>query len=254
MDPLVLFGLAVASFFSGAVNAVAGGGTLIAFPALIAFGFDPKVANVTSKVAIWPGTVGGALAYRGELKQRRRRIILLTIPAIIGALAGSVLLLMSSEQLFNVVVPHLVILSSVLLAVDRPLSKIAARAGMTATNADHIPPALHIAIFFVSIYGAYFGAGLGILVLSAMSIFAADDIQHANAVKGILQLLVNFVALVVFSLFGPVQWLAAVLMAAFALTGGYAGVAVARRVPAAQLRWGMVVWGLLLGLKLLFFP
>ena len=254
MEPLALMGLALASFLSGAVNAVAGGGTLIAFPALIAFGLSPKVANVTSKVAIWPGTVGGSLAYRGEIGERKRRVVLLAIPSVLGAVAGSVLLLATSQQLFNAIVPYLVIFASVLLAVDRPLSRLAARAGMAATSAEHIPAALYVAMFFVGIYGGYFGAGLGILTLSAMSILAPDDLQHANAVKGILAMVNNFVAIVVFSVFGPVQWLEAGVMAVFAVVGGYLGVAVARRLPAAKLRIVIVAWGLILGFKLLLFP
>jgi uncharacterized membrane protein YfcA len=254
MDPLALILLAVASFLSGAVNAVAGGGTLIAFPALIAYGLSPLVANVTSKVAIWPGTVGGSLAYRSEIRDRKRRVVLLAIPSVLGAVAGSVLLLATSQQLFNAIVPFLVIFASVLLAVDRPLSRIAVRAGMAATSTERIPPALYIAMFFVGTYGGYFGAGLGILILSAMSILAPDDIQHANAVKGILAMVNNFVAILVFSVFGPVQWLEAGVMAVFAIVGGYLGVGLARRLPAARLRMLIVAWGLIVGFKLLLFP
>ena len=254
LTPLALVGLAFAAAGAGAVNAIAGGGTLISFPSLIAVGFPSKVANVTSTVAIWPGTVGGTLAYRREVGERRSRVVALLIPSVLGALVGSALLLATSQKLFDAIVPFLIIFASVVLAMNARLSRLAERAGMTATHPEHIPPAMYIATFVAGIYGGYFGAGLGILTLAAISIFAPDDLQHANAVKGVFAMVMNFVALVVFSLFGPVQWLPAAVMAVFAIGGGYLGVALARRLPASRLRPLIVGWGFVVGFKLLLFP
>ena len=254
MDLLPLVLLFAAAFAAGAVNAVAGGGTLITFPSLIASGLTPKFANVTSTVAIWPGTVGGSLAYRREIGERRKRTMALAIPSLLGALVGSILLLQTSDQLFKAIVPYLIIFASLLLAANSRLSKLATRAGVAATHADHIPPGMWSAIFCCGIYGGYFGAGLGIMTLAFMSILAPDDIQHSNAVKGILAMLMNGVAVVIFSVFGPVQWLQAAVMAVAAIAGGYVGVAFARRVPAGKLRMGIVAWGLIIGLKYLLFP
>ena len=252
MNPLALIGLVIAAFLAGAVNAVAGGGTLITFPSLIASGLSSKVANVTSTVAIWPGTVGGSLAYRREISDRRPRVIALAIPSILGALVGSALLLLTSQKLFDAVVPFLIIFASLLLLANSRLSKLAQRAGMTATHEEHIPVGMYIAIFFCGIYGGYFGAGLGIMTLAFMSILAPDDLQHSNAIKGFLAMLMNGVAVLIFSAFGPVQWVQAAIMAVAAIAGGYVGVAFARRLDANKLRMLIVAWGLFVGFDLLF--
>jgi uncharacterized protein len=246
LDAIELIGLGVAAAAAGAVNAIAGGGTLISFPALLAAGFSAKVANVTSTVAIWPGTVGGSLAYRRELASRKQRLLHLSVPAVLGAAVGSVLLLATSQRLFDAVVPFLVLFASVLLALNSRLAALASRRGLGAREEGHLPPLLHASIFGAGIYGGYFGAGLGIITLAALSIFAPDDMQHANAVKGMLALLVNFVAVVIFAAFGPVEWGPAAVMAVCAIGGGYAGVALARRLNAQVLRNLIVVWGLVM--------
>lgn len=251
MEPLTIVGLAASAAAAGAVNAIAGGGTLITFPSLIAAGYTSKVANVTSTVAIWPGTIGGSLAYRYELRVRVRRVLLLSTPSIAGALVGSLLLLGTSQRLFESIVPWLILFAAILLGVNSHLARWAASHGMGGTDVDQAPPSLLIAMFFVGVYGGYFGAGIGILTLAFIAILAPDDLQHANAVKGLLAMLMNFVALVVFSLFGPVQWAPAAVMAVAAILGGYAGVALARRLNALVLRRVIVTWGISQGLYLL---
>jgi uncharacterized membrane protein YfcA len=246
VDALALTGLGVAAAGAGAVNAIAGGGTLLSFPSLLAAGYSAKVANVTSTVAIWPGTVGGSLANRRELASRRERLWRLAIPAVLGAVAGSVLLLATSQRLFDAVVPFLVLFATLLLAANSRLAALATRRGLGAREEGHLPPLLHVAIFAAGVYGGYFGAGLGIVTLAALSIFAPDDMQHANAVKGMLALLVNFVAVVVFAVFGPVEWGPALVMSICAVAGGYAGVSLARRLKASLLRNLIVIWGLVM--------
>lgn len=251
MELLTLIGLAAAAAAAGAINAVAGGGTLITFPALMAAGFSSKVANVTSTVAIWPGALGGSLAYRAELRLRVQRVVRLSGPSIAGALLGSVLLLATSQRLFDSIVPWLILFAAGLLAVNDRLAAFAAAHGIGARYAEHTPPSLLVATFLIGIYGGYFGAGIGILMLACIAILAPDDIQHANAVKGMLAMLMNFVALAVFATFGPVQWLPAAVMAVGAMLGGYLGVAVARRINSIMLRYLIVAWGLSQGLFLL---
>ncbi|MBX7110273.1 MAG: sulfite exporter TauE/SafE family protein [Dehalococcoidia bacterium] len=251
MELPAFVGLAAAAAAAGAVNAIAGGGTLITFPSLLAAGFSTKVANVTSTVAIWPGTVGGSFAYRRELRARRRRVVILSGPSVLGALVGSVLLLATSQRLFDAIVPWLIIFAAVLLAMNARLAAFAYAHRIGANHEEHTPASLLIAVFLVGVYGGYFGAGIGILMLAFMAILAPDGIQHANAVKGMLAMLMNFVALVVFSLFGPVQWLPAGVMAVGAILGGYSGVALARRLNATVLRFAIVAWGISQGLFLL---
>lgn len=251
MDVIQLVGLGLAAGLAGAVNAVAGGGTLISFPSLLAVGFTAKVANMTSTVAIWPGTVGGSLAYRRELSERIPRAKRLTVPSMAGALVGAILLWVSSDRVFDAVVPFLILFASVVLAMNARLSSLAARHGLASEHESHMPLGMYVVTFFVGIYGGYFGAGVGILTLAAISIFAPDDLQHSNAMKGLLALLMNFTAVVVFSFSGQVQWLPAAVMAVCAIVGGYAGVSVARRLNANLLRGLIVAWGLVMGLWLL---
>lgn len=250
MDPLALVGLGAAAAAAGAVNAVAGGGTLITFPALLAAGLSAKVANVTSTVAIWPGTLGGSFAYRRELGSRRERIAKLSVPSLVGAAVGSTLLLGTSERLFDAVVPFLVLFATLLLAFQRRLSAWASARGLGAREDGRLPIALYAAMFANGIYGGYFGAGLGILTLAAISILAADDLQHANAVKGMLAALINSVALVIFVASGLVEWQPALVMAVGAVGGGYAGVSLARRLDAQRLRNLIVAWGLVMSAAL----
>jgi uncharacterized membrane protein YfcA len=250
MDALTLVGLGLAAGAAGAVNAIAGGGTLISFPSLLAAGYSAKVANVTSTVAIWPGTVGGSFAYRREINDRMYRLKHLSIPSVLGAAVGSVLLLMTSQRAFDAIVPFLILFASGLLAVNAPLGRFAMRHGLASEYEEHMPRGIYVAVFLVGIYGGYFGAGIGILMLAFISILAPDDIQHANAIKGVLALLMNFVALLIFAAFGPVEWGPALVMAVCAVVGGYAGVSLARRLNASVLRGLIVAWGVVTAVAL----
>ncbi len=247
MDLLSLLGLGVAAAVAGAVNAVAGGGTLITFPSLLAAGLTARVANMTSTVAIWPGTVGGSLAYRSEISARIPRLQRLSVPSVAGALVGALLLRVSSDRVFDAVVPFLIIFASLVLAANARLSKLAVRHGLASEHATRMPLGMYVVMFLVGVYGGYFGAGIGILMLAAISILAPDDLQHSNAVKGVLALLINFTAVVVFAVSGQVEWVPAAVMAVGAILGGYGGVSVARRLNANLLRGIIVGWGLIMG-------
>lgn len=251
MDPLQASGLAAAAFAAGAINAVAGGGSLVSFPALLAAGYPSKASNVTNTVALWPGYVGGSYGYRDELKRQRRRISALTPASIVGALVGSVILLRTPESAFDALVPFLIVFACVVMAFQDSLSRWAQAHRLVAQHEDHVPLALHLAIFVLAAYGAYFGAGLGILTLAVLGILLPDDLQHSNALKGLLSALINLIAVLYFVAFGPVRWLPALVMAVGALLGGYLGVGLARRLGKRWLRIAVISYGLFVAAVLL---
>ncbi|WP_322797129.1 sulfite exporter TauE/SafE family protein [Tepidiforma sp.] len=244
MDPLTAAGLGAAAFAAGAINAVAGGGSLVSFPALIAAGYGSKAANVTNTVALWPGYVGGTIGYRGELRRQRRRIAVLSVPAVLGSLAGSAILLATPEAAFDAIVPFLILFACGVMAFHAPLAEFARRRRLAARDAAHLPAGLLGAVFVLAIYGAYFGGGLGIIMLAVLAILLPDDLQHSNALKGLLSAVINFAAVTAFVLFGPVEWAAAAVMAGGALAGGYLGVGLARRLGQRWLRVAVITYGI----------
>jgi uncharacterized membrane protein YfcA len=247
VDVLTIGLLAAAGFAAGAVNAAAGGGSLITFPALVAAGYAPFTANVTNSIAVLPGYVGGSLAYRGELKGQRRRIRALATTSALGAAGGAALLLITPASVFEAVVPWLILAACALLAVQP-------RAAEVAEHHRDRPAAgavLHAVLLLAAIYGGYFGAGLGIMFIAILAVFLDDDIQRLNALKGLLSLVVAIIAAVGFVLFGPVAWSAALIIGATCLLGGWLGVGAVRRLPATALRWTIVVYGVLAAIVLM---
>jgi uncharacterized membrane protein YfcA len=241
--------LAASGFAAGAVNAVAGGGSLISFPALLAVGYPPITANVTNSVAVLPGYLGGSHAYRPELAGQGRRIAALAATSVAGALLGAWLLIVSSEDLFERIVPFLILLSCALLAAQPAISRRLAPAA--EGRREHRSARLHAAQFAAAVYGGYFGAGLGILLLAVLALALTDSLHRLNALKGVLSLVIGAAAALFFALFGPVAWPAAAIMAASSLGGGQLGVRVARRLPAPALRGVIVVFGIAVALWLL---
>src|SRR4051794_40429137 len=243
MSPGELVLLAAAAFAAGAVNAVAGGGSLISFPALVAVGIPPLSANVTNQIAVLPGYLGGSLAYREELTDQRRRVIALAATTVTGALVGALLLVISSDRLFEVLAPILVLLAVALLAAKPALGRIVDRHTSRAEPHDQPGPGLHLANFAACVYGGYFGAGLGIMLLAILAIGLDDSLQRLNALKGLLSLIVAVVAAVFFALFGPVRWEAAAVMAVASFAGGHVGVGAARGISDETLRRAIIVIG-----------
>jgi uncharacterized membrane protein YfcA len=244
MELLEYAGLLAAAFVAGAINAVAGGGSLISFPALIAFGYSSKTANVTNTVALWPGYVGGSLGYREELKGQRGRLIQLAIPNVAGAAVGTVILLLTPGSAFDAVVPFLILFACALMAFQDQIGAYTQHHRATFTETGQMPWPVMVSMFLAGTYGAYFGAALGIMTLAVFTIFLAEDIQRLNALKGVSSLIINAVAVVGFMLFGPVRWLPAAVMAVGALAGGYLGVGVARRLGRTWLRVAVISYGL----------
>ena len=252
MDPLQAAGLIVAGAAAGAINAVAGGGSLISFPALMAFGIDAKPANVTNTVALWPGYLGGSLGYRRELRGQESRVVGLIAPAVLGALCGSALLLATSADAFETIVPFLILFACALLAMQNWFGRmVAALRPHHDRDGGRLPVSLIATTFGLGVYGAYFGGGLGILTLAILGILLPDDLHKSNALKGVLSLVINAAAVGWFALFGPVEWLPALMVAIGALLGGYFGVDFARRLGPRWLRFGVVAYGVVVASVLL---
>jgi uncharacterized membrane protein YfcA len=235
-----------AGFLAGGVNAVAGGGSLISFPALLGVGYPSVPANVTNNVALLPGYVGGTLAYRDELRGQGPRARRLAATSAVGGLAGAVLLNVSPPGVFEAIVPFLILLSCALLVAQPAASRAVERRGHQGR-----PGLVHASTLLAAVYGGYFGAGLGIMLLAALGAFLPDDLQRLNALKGLLSLVISAVAVVYFALFAPVVWAAAAVMAATSLAGGQLGVRAARRLSATALRWTVVVFGTAVAIVLL---
>ncbi|RBQ21497.1 sulfite exporter TauE/SafE family protein [Spongiactinospora rosea] len=245
LEPLQITLLAVAGFLAGAVNGVAGGGSLISFPALLAMGYSPVAANVTSALTTLPGYLGGLAGYRDELPAIGGRVLRLTAVTVAGAACGSAILLVAPQEQFTSVVPVLVLASVAALA----LQGVVARRLAKARAADG-GRGLLAAQFVVSVYGGYFAAGLGVMMLAVLGAFVAENLHRLNALKGALSLIVGSVSALAFTVFGPVQWLPVAVMSVAGLAGGRGGVVLARRVSPEILRWLVVSAGLVLSVAL----
>jgi hypothetical protein len=248
--------LCVSAFLAGVMNSVAGGGTLLTFPALTGV-VAPAIANATSTVALLPGSFAGALGYRKELWECRKFVLRMFVPSVAGGFLGAYLV-GRNQDLFGVLVPWLILTAAVLFVVQAPLSKwVKRRAAVDGAQPEHHEPnamtqALVIGFqFLVAVYGGYFGAGIGILMLSALGFMAVGDIHRMNAVKTVLAALINGASVVVFVRDGLVNWSLAWPMAAAAIVGGYAGARVARRLPASYVRYAVILIGF--GLSAFYF-
>jgi uncharacterized membrane protein YfcA len=245
--PTVLF-LIGAGLIAGAVNAIAGGGSLLTFPALLAIGYPAVQANVSNTVALVPGYVGGSIAYRPELKGQRKRIVLLGLVSAVGGLTGAIILLVSPGATFRAIVPWLILLSCGLLAVQ-PV--VTGWVQQQTKGAEMPAPIQVVGQFLAAVYGGYFGAGLGVMMLALLGLFLHDTLQRLNALKGLMSFVINFMAAAVFVIFGPVAWAPVVIMAAAALVGGNLGVRVARRMKPQILRSVVIAIGVVVAIKLL---
>ncbi len=244
--------LAGASALAGVVNSVAGGGSLVSFPAAVACGLPPLIANATNSVALTPGSVASAYAYRRELARDRSALGVLLAPAFAGGFVGSVLLLVTPQTVFDTVVPFLVLFATGLL-VYQNLRRRSARAVAQGGAAWSLPTSTGAAVamqFAVGVYGGYFGAGMGIMMLAILDRLGGADIHAMNGVKSVLAAGINAVAAGVFMVKGAVDYRAAGVMAIGAIAGGLLGGVVARRLNAVFVRWAVVAIGLGLSVSL----
>jgi uncharacterized protein len=240
---LVLF----AGMAAGTVNAIVGSGTLITFPVLLAVGYSPVVANVSNTVGLAPGSISAAFGYRAELAGQGRRLRVLGLASLGGGITGGALLLTLPEDAFRAIVPVLIALSCVLVIVQPWLTK---RLAMAERHQEHGGVALFVGVFLAGVYGGYFGAAQGVLLIALLGLFLDEHLQRVNAAKNVLAGIVNGVAAILFiavSHFRPVshvEWKAALLIAAGSVVGGQIGARIGRRTRPGVLRGLVVVVGI----------
>lgn len=245
---LSLLLIALAGMAGGAVNALAGGGTLITFPVLTAVGIPPVAASVTNTVALSPGYFGATLAQLNDLRGQEQRLKWLLPAGALGGIVGGLLLLNTTDKLFRELVPYLILMAAILLALqDRLRAWLLRRLAHSGRSGLHeawsVPP-----VFLASIYGGYFGAGLSIIVLAVLGLVLDDTLTRLNGLKQAIAFSVNLAAAIFFVFSGQVEWLAAIVMAVGAVLGGALGGRLAVRVKPSSLRRVVVTVGLIVGL------
>lgn len=254
--------IVVAAAAGGAVNSIAGGGTLLTFPALLGLGVPALTANATSTVALWPGAVGSMLGYMGELRGARAWAVRFAIPSLAGGLLGALLLLVTPPDRFDALVPWLVLGATALFLVQRPAMRWlrehsqagrAAKDGTPPPDPALLPPSASALAyqFAVGVYGGYFGAGIGILMLAALGFMGFTNIHRMNGLKNWGGLCTNFMAAATFIFSGLVDWPVALAMALGAAVGGYGGSRLAQRVKQERVRQAIITIGLASGIWLL---
>jgi uncharacterized membrane protein YfcA len=245
VSPWEIIAILAAGMAAGTINTVVGSGTLITFPTLLAFGVPPVTANVSNNLGLVPGSVAGAWGYRRELEGQRSRVLRLISASVIGALVGGILLLTLPEGAFEAIVPALITLGVVLVIFQPRLSSwVARRAERRGTTLDHhgawwVWPAVLLA----GVYGGYFGAAQGVLLMAILGIGVAETLQRSNAVKNVLAAFVNGVAGLLFAFAADVDWAIAGLIGLGAVVGGLLGASVGRRLPPLALRVVIVLVG-----------
>jgi len=233
-----------AGLIAGAMNSVAGGGTLLTFPTLIWLGLNSVTANATSTVAVWPGQVGGMLGYRRELSTLERRFLYLAIPSLIGGLFGAILLRLTPSRIFDHLVPYLILFATVLFMVQEPIQRRIKSSHPDAHKSAAWFVGAVVFQFMVGVYGGYFGAGIGIMMLAAFSILGMTDIHQMNGFKNLLGGAVNALAAIYFISQKMVYWPDVGVMALGAIAGGYAGAGTARKIGRTAVRRIAILIGL----------
>lgn len=231
--------LAVAGFLAGAINAVAGGGSLIVFPALLATGLAPLPATVTNSVTQGPGFLGATLSQRADLRGRPRRLLRTSIATVLGTSGGCALLLLLPGEVFDAVVPALMVIAALLMAFQQRIQRWLSR-----ENTDDRAGLMLVGTALVSVYGGYFGGARSIVLIALLMLTSSDEVRRLNALKNWLALVDSAVTLVVFALLAPVHWLAVLVLTPTTVAGGFAGGKLSRHLPAAALRYVVVVFAL----------
>ena len=247
-----ILALIAAAFAAGLINSIAGGGTLITFPVLVWLGLDPKIANATSTVALWPGLFGGLFGYRRELENSSAILLRLGLTSVIGGGIGAWLLIWTPSPTFARLVPFLILFATLLFMAQGPINRrLRLDAAAGAPKASWWFGAI-VFQFFSSMYGGYFGAGNGIMMLAALGLLGMRDINRANGIKNFLGICINSIAVLSFAITGLVLWPAALVMAGAALLGGYVGAHVAVRVQQIMIRRAIVTIGFVITFVMLW--
>ncbi|MFF5292652.1 sulfite exporter TauE/SafE family protein [Paractinoplanes globisporus] len=250
MDLSHILLLLVAGLAAGTVNAIAGGGSLITFPSLIATGLPTVDANVTNSVSVFPGYVASVFGSRADLVGQGRRVRAILPTSLVGSVGGCALLLLTPERAFELVVPFLVLAAAATLAFQERLRGLVGHP--RAMSPRRAKVTLQAVVFVGAIYGGYFGAALGVMYVAALALILDEPLKRINALKNVLSAAVGLVTVVVFSFFADVHWGAVLVLAPATIVGGYAGAKVARRLPARVLRYLIVTFGTVIGLVLLY--
>jgi len=233
----------IAAFCAGAMNSVAGGGTFFSFPALLAVGVPPVAANASNSVALWPASLSGAWAYRKELARYKRYLIPMGIVSFIGGIGGGLLLLSTQDATFSKLIPWLLLFATILFAFSGRISSWlrGPESGKPGNSASSLAGQA-----VVSVYGGFFGAGMGILMLASLAMAGHDDVHEINAIKNLLSAIIYSVTVMTFVAAGAVDWPYTLIMLATATLGGYWGATIARKIPALWLRRFIITVGMLL--------
>jgi uncharacterized membrane protein YfcA len=250
MDLAHVLLLIVAGVAAGAVNAIAGGGSLITFPTLIATGLPSVDANVTNSVSVFPGYVSSVVGSRADLAGQGRRVRVILPTSLLGSVGGCALLLLTPARAFEVVVPFLVLGAAATLAFQEKLRGLVG-------HPRHLSPrraavTLQLVVFVGAIYGGYFGAALGVMYVAALALILDEPLNRINALKNVLSAAVGLVTVLVFTFFANVHWGAVLTLAPATIVGGYAGAKLARRLPSRVLKYLIVIFGTVIGLVLLY--
>ena len=252
MGPGEALAILAAGTAAGGVNAVVGSGSLITFPTLLAFGFPPVIANVSNNIGLVPGNMSGGFGYRRELAGQRARLVRLGVAAALGAVAGALALLVLPSSAFRLIVPVLILISCVLVLVQPWLSAWIKRRA-DERRRGRVSPLLSAGVALSGVYGGYFGAAQGVLVIGLLGSFLDETLQRVNGAKNVLVGMVNGTAAVVFIALAHVSWTAVALIAAGSTVGGLLGARFGRRLPPLMLRLFVAAIGVISAVKLLFF-
>ncbi len=225
------------------MNAIAGGGTLVTFPSLLALGADPRVANATSTVALWPGSLGSMWGYRRELQASEPWTFWLAVPSVLGGAAGAMLLLRTPSTTFAFLVPYLILFATFLFMINEPISRLLRERDTSRPPGRVGMAAVILFQTLVAVYGGYFGAGIGILMLSALSLLGIGDIHRMNGLKTLFATCINGTAAALFVYSRAVNWSQAALMIVASVLGGYLGARFARRLGARVVRSMVIAIG-----------
>jgi hypothetical protein len=247
MDSLPTFALLIAAAFAaGVLNAIAGGGSFLTFPALVFAGVPPIMANATSALAVSPGYLGSTLGFRPELRELPgRRLVREMAICAVGGVAGALLLLVTPASLFSGIVPWLLLFATVLFAAG-PRIAAWARAGQSHADADHGPRWRELALLVVAVYGGYFNGGLGILLMALYTVAGEPRLNVVNALKNLNSLVLSWLSVAAFVVAGAIAWREGLVMMVAATAGGFFGARWSKRLPAQWVRWGVIVVGLVM--------
>jgi uncharacterized membrane protein YfcA len=245
-DTLAIF---LGGLCAGIMNSVAGGGTLVSYPILLWVGRDPIVANATNALALWPGSLAGAWGFRREITRLPRLLKSLVPAAVLGGLVGGWLLLATPSKVFSSIVPYLILFATLVLAAKSVLTRLGGKTVAKPTSGHAL--ILFVAQLAVSVYGGYFGAGMGILMLAALGLYGVSDFHERNAIKNLLSAATNGVASIFFASAGAIRWGDGLVLGAGAIVGGLVGASVGRRLSSRTLEMTAIAVGLVATVSLI---